>query len=617
MLELQPDQSLVSHKRALAMSAFGLFFTIILAVGFFVCDMQVPNVGTEATSWILIVLACSWLYPLLELYLETRVDREAIDIEYLKSQSSQGNLFDDADDYSAAARLKLVKFWLVPIFALCMGVLSLVLSFYVWHLKTDKNIIIDQNSLVITGFIQAFIGFILFIFARFLAGLASQSGYGILRSPAGLMMLSAWAALLSAIARAGNYMNWPIGSVALGYICAVVLGLYALETLGGVVLHIYSNQKQTRRPPQDSRLLFILASPSRIAKSIGDVLDYQFGFEISKSTMYRAFEKGIAPFLIAQIIILWLCSSITIIDAGYVGFVERFGKRVSKIPLEAGLHFNLPWPIDSIRKVNVGKVYAMQLGLLNEKQEIRIWTTEHGQAEESMVVASAESVGDEVPVNLLATSFALIYKIRPNRAVVWAYNYANAKDLFESRAKAALTRYLTTVDFFKVMGEGRRKEAKRLTTKLEAIANSMGVDLAYAGFVGVHPPVEVAESYEAVVKADEAKRARLLQAESTKNKLSTSAGYEAKVIELNAQGQAAGIVALAKGDAGRFGSQLIGYKEAPKLYKIRRRLEMLKVAMTKSRKYIVPEGKDRVDILNLEEKLRADITDLDLNSLAN
>jgi regulator of protease activity HflC (stomatin/prohibitin superfamily) len=108
-------------------------------------------------------------------------------------------------------------------------------------------------------------------------------------------------------------------------------------------------------------------------------------------------------------------------------------------------------------------------------------------------------------------------------------------------------------------------------------ADALGLGVEILGFTvgGMHPPVNVARDYQAVVSAEVQKTTSVVNAQVYRARLLPEA--EASVVEGANRAHAEGAEALGKaaGEAWSFRTLEAQYRAAPALYFFRRRLETL------------------------------------------
>ena len=87
-------------------------------------------------------------------------------------------------------------------------------------------------------------------------------------------------------------------------------------------------RREIARPSFDSRLLGLITEPGGIAKSIADAVNYQFGFEVSKTWFYQLLQRWLSPIIAVAMAVILLLTSVVIIDADEQVVIERFGNRL-------------------------------------------------------------------------------------------------------------------------------------------------------------------------------------------------------------------------------------------------------------------------------------------------
>ena len=212
------------------------------------------------------------------------------------------------------------------------------------------------------------------------------------------------------------------------------------------------------------------------------------------------------------------------------------------------------------------------------------------------------------PANLVTASVPVQYQIKD--IVAWARNHANPDELLERIATREVVRYLVSVDFFEFMSTGRQKAAEAL---LQGIQNSadkekLGVSILFVGLQDVHPPVSVAEAYEAVIGAEQTRAAKILVAQGDAAKTNALAAAESVKVQNSARSFEVRRVAEAGAIAGQFQHQIAAFEAAPTVYPQRLYLQAFAKAIAKSRKYIITTTNAHEMIqLNLEDKIREDL----------
>lgn len=284
-----------------------------------------------------------------------------------------------------------------------------------------------------------------------------------------------------------------------------------------------------------------------------------------------------------------------------------------------------------------------------------------GGAQTQPAAGSAERRTEAVPVSQLRISAAIQYTIRD--AYDWLRRYGGPENegpraMLTAIAKREIMRQCASVDVSALMGTGRGEIEQRLRSEIQRVADEqkLGVNIEFLGLQGVHPPTETAEAFQDVIGAESKRTAAIRSARADRNKrLSEVAGDVTRaeqlaeaIARLNALqarqnvspaelerardrvsrlflgdekvrpvgGQAATIVAKAQatrwqlenqahGQAIAFVQEMATKNAAPKVYRMRKYLEMLAEATRGIRKYVLAAsetaGSFRTFHLNLQD----------------
>jgi regulator of protease activity HflC (stomatin/prohibitin superfamily) len=283
----------------------------------------------------------------------------------------------------------------------------------------------------------------------------------------------------------------------------------------------------------------------------------------------------------------------------------------------------LPWPVDrayafptrEVRSFNVGFIPDPKL----EMENTLLWTRAHYKEEFNLLVASREasesaSTNDAeqaVPVNLLTVSIPVQYRI--TNLVEWAYNHSDGEALLPLLATREVTHFLVSVDMEDFMSAGRQRAAAELRDLIQqqASAAKLGVEILFVGLQDVHPPVQIADAYEAVVAATQERETRVLEADGYRADLLPRAEAEAGRRVREQQGAVVARVARAQAQASRFTHQAEAFHAAPSVYYTWTYHDALTTALALPRKFILTTTNAQQQFwLDFEEKLRTDLLDV-------
>jgi regulator of protease activity HflC (stomatin/prohibitin superfamily) len=396
-----------------------------------------------------------------------------------------------------------------------------------------------------------------------------------------------------------------------------------------LLLEIYRPRVKGKiaRPLYESRVVGLLAQPESLFTTAAQTLDYQFGFNVSQTWFFQLLQKNLAYLILAQLAVLLFSTCFVFVDAGEQAVLEHFGKPAG-MPLTAGAHLKLPWPIDKTYRYRTEQIQTIYVGYTpdtgKDEQNVILWTVAHNQ-ERNFLVAnrSTATVQNETadtndtlkapPVSLITVSIPIQFQI--TNVIDWAYINGDPTNLLEDLATREVVRYLAGVDLSDLLSHARLEAAQILQERIQADANerNLGAKILFVGLQDVHPPTTVAADYEKVVGAEQTKLATILNAKAYA--IQTNALAEALAFTTTNVADAARekMEVTAFAQAALFTNQIPAYLAAPSVYKQRAYFKAFADATAGSRKYVllVTNTQD-VIIFNLEDKIRTDLLNLNV-----
>lgn len=270
---------------------------------------------------------------------------------------------------------------------------------------------------------------------------------------------------------------------------------------------------------------------------------------------------------------LWILSGIYIVSPEQQAVVTRWG-AVSNPRVAPGIHYALPWPVESVYKLKVHQLRRTVIGG-------EIPDTVLGRVQPS---TSQFLSGDQ---NLL------------NVRVVAQYSVGEPKDfLFQTDDVDRAVKEVVESEVSQRIGHTSVDDI--LTTEKIAIQNDVlhsaqqsldgyraGVVLASINIESVTPPAEAADAFRNVAGA-RADAIRIVnEAEGYSNDLIPRARGEAAQMLQQAQAYKEGKINRASGDAERFDEVAAEYAKAPRVTTTRTYLEAVELILPKIKKMIV------------------------------
>jgi regulator of protease activity HflC (stomatin/prohibitin superfamily) len=357
---------------------------------------------------------------------------------------------------------------------------------------------------------------------------------------------------------------------------------------------------------------------------------------------------------------LWLLSCVLIVKPNEIAFIERFGRpKVSGEDRARGLqasvyrsgcHLKLPWPFETAHRVPAETIFSKELGKVpwepGEKRtvpgkgampmtdpNIILWNEVHVDPhvgyEANFLVPSFEEVKEVEPgafkapaINIARLEADIQYRVKRNEkgepdeaaAYEFYYRHADVHRLVDDVGYVVMCRLAAGQNFLRWInvdrGEVSLRYQKLLQEELERLHT--GLEVVYAGIPSVHPPAETALAYEDVIKSSQEKEGTIHDAASAVANITNSAIGKAARLTSEANSYRYRLETFAAAEANRFDVQLEAYRKAPEVYRYRKYFSALEEVLLKQRLFVVPTTEQEVLMMDLQEKLRADITDINI-----
>jgi len=308
---------------------------------------------------------------------------------------------------------------------------------------------------------------------------------------------------------------------------------------------------------------------------------------------------------IVAMVVLYLGSGLFRIAPGETGLKLRFGRTV-ETALDPGLHYRMPWPIESDRVVSLAGVRRLEFGFppaqVSREEQTRRLIGAHAtiggspmpdqiRASRSMFQRDAgpeDSFLLSGDANLIDLRSVLQYRVTD--ALAYAYRVVDADGLVRATALAALRDVIARHAIDAVYTTAREDIEHEISRIAQAKLDLYGAGVEVVAFrlLYVHPPDAVHDAFRDVASAQEDKlrtinRANIFAVE----KVNQAKGDAAAKLEqaLAARDQD---IRRAEGDAAAFALRLDAYRKAPDLTMYRLQLETIAAVLPGVQKIVRP-----------------------------
>ena len=293
------------------------------------------------------------------------------------------------------------------------------------------------------------------------------------------------------------------------------------------------------------------------------VKDWQRRFE----SLFRPGGKGEGGALFITVLLLiltlWLFSGFFQVKAAERGVIQRFGKVVLPIRTE-GWGWRLPWPIDTVTKVNVANVNSSDF-------KSKVLTAD---------------------VNLVEVRFAVQYRYADPIKKLFAVTdpEATLREVSESAIRQVVGQ--SVLDDV-LVGKTRPNITRRTKELIQATLDRYGTGIVVStvNLTDVQVPDPVIPSQRDANKALADQERFVKEAQAYANGILPVAEGAAARLQQDAQAYSAQVTALAEGQASRFSQLAAAYDLAPEVTRKRLYLDTIESVMSRANKVIVDEGK--------------------------
>ena len=373
------------------------------------------------------------------------------------------------------------------------------------------------------------------------------------------------------------------------YLYYALIGVFYYESALMLISLIFSviRKESTENPKMIIPLPF--AGKSNEGLSITSFLENNTGITM-RGLWSMKLIKNIIPYSIVAIAALfWLSTGIVQVESYQEAAVYRFGV-LQEETLKPGLHFLFPTPIDKVEFYDTQKVNKMAIGYTPRENQDNLWSPDHAKNEYMLLLDEGKEL---VSINL-----QIEYKISDLRTYVTQSN--SAESILEAHAYDLIMQKIITTDLDSLLAIDRTEFAKEFQNELDSVfgkenasgEHNVGIEVVSVLMESIHPPVDVANSYEAVMYAGIDAETIVLLAEKEKNTtVSLAQQYKNKTVA-TAEAEHHSKVAAATKSVSEFNASVAANGENKAAYRYYKYLDALSQAYGKANLILVGEGVD-------------------------
>ncbi|MBB5033882.1 FtsH protease activity modulator HflK [Prosthecobacter vanneervenii] len=270
--------------------------------------------------------------------------------------------------------------------------------------------------------------------------------------------------------------------------------------------------------------------------------------------------------LIGLFVAVGVFSGVYQVPAESVAVVQRFGGYLKTE--NPGLHFKLPWGIDSVTLVEILRQQKLEFGFATRGATNPYQYADYREQEGEKTMVTGD-------LNTALVEWVVQYHI--SDPVAYVFNFREPLPTLRDLSQAVMREVVGDRTVDEVLTIGRQEMEAKCAERLRELvaALSMGVHIDQIQLGNINPPADVQASFSDVNRAKQEKESAINTASGNYNQIIPKARGEAEQKIKGAEGYAAKRVNEAEGDAARFQAVLTEYLKAPEVTKKRLYLETM------------------------------------------
>ncbi len=301
--------------------------------------------------------------------------------------------------------------------------------------------------------------------------------------------------------------------------------------------------------------------------------------------------KGSLKYFVILAVLLWLLSGIYIVDPAEKGVVLRFGAYQNTT--DQGPHWRIPYPFESVYKVNVEQIRATEIGFRN----IQNSSYSGAVSSESLMLTKDE--------NMVDVKLAVQYKIADAQA--YLFNVFNPELTLSHVVQSVIRQVVGDNTMDHVLTTGREQVAQEVKSASQGLLNEYNTGLVITAVTmqDAQPPIQVKAAFDDVVKAREDEQRYINEAKAYANDIVPKARGASQRLIAEAEAYKSQVVSKSEGEAYRFNQILEEYLKAPVVTKERLYRETLEEVLGSTSKVIVDSNSDSLMYLPIDQLINS------------
>ncbi|GMW03506.1 MAG: hypothetical protein AMXMBFR84_46400 [Candidatus Hydrogenedentota bacterium] len=324
--------------------------------------------------------------------------------------------------------------------------------------------------------------------------------------------------------------------------------------------------------------------------------------DIGRSLNFKDIASTLRNLLLIVVVVsigLWffLGGPVYTVGPDEEGLVLRFGRYIKSA--QPGFYFKMPWPINSVEKVNVRAVRRLEFGYTSYSDNGQ---TNYQDFRDSPALLDEARMltGDE---NVVDCSMAVQYQV--TNATAYAFNFDSAEDVEKALrdiGESALRKAVGDRPIDHVLTTRKEEIQVEIKENMQMLATKYGagVTISEVQLQDVKPPDTVEASFQEVASSREMREKLINEALAYQSEKLPQAEGEAERIKQEALGYKEALIAEVKGDVSRFQALAAEYTASPEITRTRLYLEAMSELVPKVRLTVIDESAGIVNLKQLQ-----------------
>lgn len=266
---------------------------------------------------------------------------------------------------------------------------------------------------------------------------------------------------------------------------------------------------------------------------------------------------------------IYLLSGFYSIGPEQRGIASRFGKIINDQVLP-GMHYHLPWPIESIEKIQATSVRSMELDMVEPTGKM---------------LQRELTTGDQ---NLIEVKLMLQYTIE--QPGIFRNQAQNPEELLHQLSSAEVIHYIASKPINDLLTTGRIQFQNHLKSSIQRVARdlNLGIRLTAIQIKKLTPPSSLKKTFDQAAIARSMKRKIIQEQQTSRNSRMAKARGEANALHQTAKAFFAELTEEAQGNSEKFISNVKEYQKNPQLVLQEARLNTVKLLLNSSSLLVIP-----------------------------